>query len=187
MKQPRIEIAATSGVHYGDARAPNAFTPRQSGVEMQVEIKKKPALRVATIRHAGPYMQINQAFQRLGEIAQKQGLFAHKGAAMLAIYHDDPESTPVEQLRSDAGIIVADDVKLPPTLGEQRLPAGPYACTLHVGPYERLGDVWQRLLGEWIPANGLRVDGLSYELYLNMPGSVPKEELRTEICVPVHR
>jgi len=185
MKLPRIEIASPCGVHFGDPLGANAFTPRHTGVEMKVEIEQKPALRVATVRHIGPYMQINQAFERLGEIAQAAGLFQLNGAAMLAIYHDDPESTPADQLRSDAGIVVPENVKLPPTLGEQRLPAGRYACTLHIGPYERLGDVWQRLLGEWIPSSGFRVDGLSYELYLNMPGQVRNDELRTEISVPL--
>ena len=152
---------------------------------MHVEIVHKSALRVASIRHVGPYMQINQAFEKLGQIAGRAGLLRHGGAAMVAIYHDDPESTPPEQLRSDAGIVVPDSASLPEPLAEQRLAAGSYACTLHVGPYERLGDTWQRLLGEWIPAHGKRVDGLSYERYLNMPGEVPNEELRTEICVPV--
>ena len=104
---------------------------------------------------------------------------------MIAIYHDDPESTPADQLRADAGVVVAEGVALPPTLTEQRLPAGSYACTVHVGPYERLGDTWRLLMGEWIPASGKHVSGVSYERYLNMPGSVPKEELRTQICVPV--
>ena len=152
---------------------------------MHVDIVEKPALRVAAIRHIGPYMQINHAFERLGQIAGPAGLFKYQDAAMVAIYHDDPESTPADQLRSDAGIVVPDGVPLPASLSEQRLRGGAYACTLHVGPYERLGDTWQRLLGEWIPAHDRRVDGVSYERYLNMPGQVPKEELRTEICVPV--
>jgi AraC family transcriptional regulator len=152
---------------------------------MHVEIKQKPALRVAAMRHIGSYMQINQTFQKLGAVAESAGLYKLKGAMMLAIYHDDPASTPVDQLRSEAAIIVPEDTKIPRELQELRLPAGSYACTLHVGPYEGLGDVWQRLLGEWIPANKFRVDGLSYELYLNMPGTVPNDQLRTEICVPV--
>jgi len=55
-----------------------------------------------------------------------------------------------------------------------------------VGPYEQLGDVWARLLGEWVPASGHRIsDGVSYEIYLNTPGEVPKEQLRTELYVPL--
>jgi len=36
-------------------------------------------------------------------------------------------------------------------MSEQRLPAGRYACTLNVGPYEELGDVWGRFMGQWLP------------------------------------
>ena len=186
IRNVRIEISASSGVHYDPSGGSITFTPRDSGgTSMHVDIIEKPALRVATIRHIGPYMQINQAFEKLGQIAGPAGLLRQDGAAMVAIYHDDPDSTPADQLRSDAGVVVPDGVALPTPLTEQRLPGGSYACTLHVGPYERLGDVWQRLMGEWIPGSGKRVAGVSYERYLNMPGSVPKEELRTEICVPV--
>lgn len=153
---------------------------------MNVEIQQKPAMRAAGLRHVGPYNQINEAFGRLGEIARRAGLFNHPGAAMIAIYHDDPESTPVDKLRSDAAIVVPENTKIPDGLTERRLPAGRYACTIHIGPYERLPDTWSKLMGEWIPANNLRiVDGESYELYLNDPTTTPKEQLRTEICVPV--
>jgi AraC family transcriptional regulator len=185
MKGARIHLAASNGVHYEPGQGSTAFVPRDSGGRaMQVEIVQKPALRVASIRHVGPYMQIHHAFQKLEQITKRTGLL-EQGSAMVAIYHDDPDSTPPDQLRSDAGIVVPEGASLPSQLTEQRLPAGSYACTIHVGPYERLGDTWQRLMGEWIPSHGKRVHGLSYERYLNMPGSVPKDELRTEICVPV--
>ena len=68
----------------------------------------------------------------------------------------------------------------------QHIAGGRYAHTVHVGPYEQLGDVWARLLGEWVPASGHRIgDGVSYEIYLNTPGEVPKEQLRTELYVPL--
>jgi hypothetical protein len=51
-------------------------------------------------------------------------------ATMLAIYHDDPETTAESALRSDAAIVIADGVTLPPGSSELRLPAGRYACTL---------------------------------------------------------
>lgn len=186
MSSARIELSASCGVHFDPSGGAMPFTARDSGGKtMHVDIVQKPALRVASIRHIGPYMQINQAFEQLGAIAERERLLQNENAAMVAIYHDDPESTPQDRLRSDAGVVVPEGVALPSPLVEQRLPAGAYACTVHVGPYERLGDTWQRLLGEWIPAHGQRVNGLSYERYLNMPGTVPKEQLRTEICVPV--
>jgi AraC family transcriptional regulator len=143
-------------------------------------------LRVATRRHVGPYNRISEAFVRLGEIAGPAGLLNQR-PTMLAIYHDDPETTPASELRSDAAVVVSDEAKLPGELGEQRVPGGRYACTTHIGPYEQLGDVWGRFMGEWLPRSGERLnsDGVTYEIYRNTPAEVPKEKLETELYIPL--
>jgi len=153
---------------------------------MQVEIKEKPELRAAAARHVGPYNQIGEAFGRLDAIVRPAGLLKPE-TQMIAIYHDDPESTPADQLRSDAAVTVSSDDAVPKGLSEQRVPAGRYACTTHVGPYEKLGDAWARFMGEWLPASGHRIgDGVSYEVYLNNPMNEPdKQKLKTEMCVPI--
>ena len=152
---------------------------------MDVDIRQMPELRVGTVRHVGPYNQIPKAFERLGAIAGPAGLLRQAGS-MMAIYHDDPETTPQDQLRSDAALVVPEGVGLPGGLVEQHIAAGRYARTLHVGPYEQLGDAWARFLGEWVPASGNRIgSGVSYEIYLNTPEQVPKNELRTELYVPL--
>lgn len=186
-KHPRIELAATCGVHFNSGGAVPAFIPRDSGGStMDVEIKSMPELRVGAVRHVGPYNQIPQAFERLGAIAGPAGLFKHPGASCLAIYHDDPDTTPQEHLQSEAAIVVPDAVPLPEGLVEERLPAGRYAKAVHVGPYEQLGDAWARFMGEWLPASGHRVgSGASYEIYTNDPTKVPKQELRTEMYIPL--
>lgn len=153
---------------------------------MQVEITEMPELRVASLRHVGPYNQISKVFERLGDIAGQAGLFTRPGAAMVALYHDDPHSVAADQLRSDAGITVAADAPLPHGLADQRLPAGRYAKAVHTGPYEQLPDLWMRFLGEWLPASGQRLgDGPSFELYRNTPMQVPKEQLVTELYAPL--
>jgi AraC family transcriptional regulator len=183
---PRIEIAAACGVHFSEDGVRAAFVPRNSGgLTMDVEIKNMPDLRVGAVRHIGPYNQIPKAFERLGAIAGPAGLLQH-ASSMIAIYHDDPESTPQDQLRSDAALVVPAGIRLPDGLVEQHIAGGRYARTVHVGPYEQLGDVWARLLGEWIPASGNRIgDGVSYEIYANTPAQVPTNELRTELYVPL--
>jgi AraC family transcriptional regulator len=186
-KHPRIELAASCGVHYdADGRAP-AFNPRETGGEaMDVEIKHMPELRVGSVHHVGPYNQITSAFEGLGSIVGPTGLLGEPDVKMLAIYHDDPESTPQDQLQSDAGVSVPESVPLPNGLDEQRVPAGRYASTLHVGPYETLGDTWSRFMGEWLPSSGKRLaDGVSYEVYENNPTTTPKEQLRTALYIPV--
>lgn len=152
---------------------------------MDVEIKEMPELRVATMPHGGPYNRISEAFARLGEIAKAAGLL-RPAPTMLAIYHDDPETTPASELRSDAGIAISLDAKVPEGLHEQRIAPGRHACTTHVGPYEQLGDVWARFMGEWLPQSGHRMgDGVRYEIYRNTPASVPKEKLQTELYIPL--
>src|SRR5262245_62021946 len=100
-KHKRIELAATCGVHYDAGGRVPVFIPRDSGGQaMDVEIKDMPTLRVGTVHHVGPYNQIPQAFERLGQIAGAVGLLEQPGTMMVALYHDDPESTPVDELRS---------------------------------------------------------------------------------------
>ena len=153
---------------------------------MTVEIKEMPALRVGAVRHDGPYHLIGKAFERLGPVAGPAGLFQQPGAVMIALYHDDAGTTPQEQLRSHAGIVLPEDVQLPEGLVEQRTPAGRYATAEHVGPYDQLPDAWARLKDEAVPAGGHRIGARpSYEIYRNNPMTVPKHELRTELYIPI--
>lgn len=153
---------------------------------MNVQIKQIPELRLAAVRHVGTYHEIGQAFGRLGQIAGRAGLI-RRDAAMIALYHDDPQSTPAEKLTSDAAVTVAPDATIPDGLAEARVPSGTYATTVHVGPYEDLDAAWERLKREWLPTSGrrMREDAPSHEVYLNDPSTTPKERLETEIRLPV--
>jgi AraC family transcriptional regulator len=182
----RIELAARSGIHFPLQRPGITNLKFIQGEEtMNVEIKEMKEMRVATIPHVGPYNRISEAFHRLGEIAGPAGLFGPE-TAMLAIYHDDPETTPASELHSEAGIVVSPGAKLPQDLDEERIPAGRYACTTHLGPYEKLGDTWARFMGEWLPRSGRRMkDAASFEIYRNTPENAPKEKLETELYIPL--
>lgn len=183
---PSIQLAARCGVHFrADSVADFVFFS-PGGHIMDVEIKQMPEFRLGTVHHAGPYQQISEAFQRLGSIAGPAGLLQHPGATMIGVYHDDPETTPPDQLRSEAGLSVPDGVPLPAGLVEVRLPAGRYACVTHVGPYTGLPDVWARLIGQWLPQSGYQANNnLNFEIYRNNPMTAPPHELRTEIYLPL--
>ena len=187
VRPPQIEIAARSSIHFGaPASEETLFRFIQGASHMSVEIKQLPAQRVATVRHIGAYNRISEAFGRLGETAGMAGLIQGK-PTMIALFHDLPEVTPEAELRSDAGIVVPEGAPLPATLGEERLPAGRYACAVHVGPYERVGDAWSRFMGEWLPRSGERMapDGTCFEVYLNTPADVPQAQLKTELYIPL--
>jgi AraC family transcriptional regulator len=183
----RVELAARSGIHFepGPRPRPFTFSARREAI-MNVEIIQMPEFRVATVRHLGPYMRISEAFARLGEAVARTGLLG-PGSKMIAIFHDDPETTPAAELRSDAALSVAPDAVIPPGLGEATIPAGRYACARHVGPYEGLPDSWARLMGQWLPASDERMknDGVSYEIYRNTPQDAKPEQLVTELYLPL--
>jgi effector-binding domain-containing protein len=57
--------------------------------------------------------------------------------------------------------------------------------TLHIGPYEALGEAYTAL-NDWITDEGLESAGPMLERYLNGPGeSVSPNQYRTEIEMPV--
>ena len=185
VRLPRIQLAARSGVHFGPSVSPQSINFATGEPSMKVTIEEMPALRVATVSHRGPYNRIAEAFQRLGGIAGSAGLLRDE-TMMLAIYYDDPETTPADELRSDAGLTVSDGAQLPAEVIEKRLPAGRYARSTHVGPYSTLGDAWARMMGEWLPNSGHRVGSSpSYEVYRNNPSNARPEELRTDLYIPI--
>lgn len=153
---------------------------------MNVSIEKLPKLRVGAVRHIGPYVHINHAFARLGAIVASAGVQKNADMSMLTIFHDDPDTTPAAELRADAGLTFAADAQLPNGLQEHWLPAGRYAHTTHIGPYEELGDAWARLKGEWLRDSGERLrNAPSYEVYRNTPENAQPRELRTDLYIPL--
>ena len=150
---------------------------------MHVEIETLPALRLATVRHLGPYQQIGRAFGRVDEIVTRAGL-PHR--ELVGVYYDDPTLTPADQLRSDAGVLIDEGVQLPPGLVEQRVPAGRYARAEHAGSYAGLPGSWGELKRALAAQTGNpNPRGYTFELYRNTPMEVPEGELRTLLYMSI--
>ena len=182
-QEPALDLASPAGLHFRVGERPVLKRLKGESV-MQVALEELPPLRLAAVRHRGPYLQIGQAFDRLGQIAGPAGWFGRAGIKMIGVYHDDPDAVPADELRSEAALSVPDGEPLPPGLEELRLEGGRYACAVHVGPYETLPDAWAELMGKWLPKSGHRVgEGPSLEIYLNNPMNAGPDELRTQLCV----
>jgi AraC family transcriptional regulator len=184
-RAPDSALAARSEVHFGRPVPEIRLSNLGEQTMMTVEIENLEAMRLAVVRHVGPYNMIGRAFDKLGSSAAQAGLFEGP-PTMVAIYHDDPGSTPAAQLRSDAGVVVSESATIPEGLGELRVPAGRYARATHVGAFDTLGDTWARLMGEWLPQSGLRVgSGVSLEIYRSDMRTTATADLRTDIYVPL--
>ncbi len=162
----------------------HAFTPHRTD-SMQAEIKTFPARRVAFVRHTGPYDQVGAAWGQLCAWAGPRGLLGPQ-TAMYGLCHDDPEVTPADKIRYDACVELSREVEAEGAVAVQEIPAGDYAVTTLRGPYSGLAELYARLCGEWVPAQGREIRSApSVERYLNDPNSTPPEQLLTEVAVPL--
>lgn len=161
------------------------------GADSELVIVDLSPRRLAAVRHVGPFEGIGAAFGRLG-----QWVGGHPGAAVgapVAVYLDDPATTPADRLRSDAAVPIGDDVVMPgvpgsgvPGVGESRLAGGRYATATHHGPYAGLPGAWGRMMAA-LAAHGLSVDPTRpcFEVYENDPAGVAPADLVTVLHQPI--
>jgi AraC family transcriptional regulator len=161
------------------------FRTQDRGGSMKVAIKQLKPMRVAFMRHVGPYKEVGKTWDRFLTIMGKDGYIAGN-PMMLGICHDDPEVTPAEKIRYDACLTVDQDFSPSGDIGVQTVAGGAYATTTHIGPYDRLGRSYAELLGQWLPRHGRELrDAPCFEVYLNDPNSATPEELLTDIYAPL--
>jgi AraC family transcriptional regulator len=152
---------------------------------MEVKIQNIEPMRVAFVRHVGPYNQAGVAWEKLCTHLGKEG---HLGpeSKFIGICYDDPEVTPPEKIRYDACITV--DQSFVPTdeIAVQTIGGGEYAVTTHFGSYDKLGQTYARLFREWLMKSDREISqGPCMEFYLNDPESTEPEDLLTDICLPL--
>lgn len=155
---------------------------------MKLRIEDRKPTPIAYVAGRGPYpTAIPEAFRKLCAFAGPRGLFARPGAVTLAVCHDDPKTTPEEQIRSEAAVTVEEAFRPDdPAVAVRHLPGGRYAAATHLGPYAGLAAAWDEVCSRLIPAAGLRFRaGECFEVYVNDPNTVPPEQIRTDVYVPV--
>jgi AraC family transcriptional regulator len=137
------------------------------GKTMQVEIKTLPSVRVAYLRHTGPYgnVGIPKAWDRFATWCGARGLMAPR-RVMWGVSHDNPNVTAPEFCRYDCCIEVEAAFQPEGEIGVQQIAGGLYACQLFTGNSETIAQAWMQLYGQWMPSSGYQpADGVSLELY----------------------
>lgn len=150
---------------------------------MEIEVRQLPKMRLACVRHVGPYWQISSAFKQLSTWAAEQHLPETK---LLALYHDDPRITPEAELQSDAALVLPDGKSVTANRGMAviELPAGSYAMSTHGGPYSGLPRAWVAFHARVQEAGKRFRPAPALEIYGAMNG-VPPEKLVTELYLPI--
>lgn len=178
------ERPAASGIHYNPDGAVGGFnSPAGNEDQMDVRIERVQPMRLAFMRHVGPYDQVGALWEKFFGFAMRAGMLG-ANMQMLGVPHDDPSVTPANKLRYDACITVDANFEARDEVGVQEICGGDYAVVTHRGSYDGLGAVYDALIGSWLPSSGREPgDGPAFEMYRNSPRDTPPAELVTDVYV----
>ena len=146
------------------------------------EIRELSAQPVAFIRFQS---RPDELGARFGEILPM--VFRYVGSTGIA-----PAGAPYARYLSmtdetfdiEAGIPVVSTVPPGGRIESGELPGGRVVYTLHVGPYDKLGDAHDAV-NKWIAEEGLEISGPPWEYYVSDPMEAPPAEWETEIYYPI--
>ncbi len=89
-------------------------------------------------------------------------------------------NTDMQALEIEVGFPVKRMLPSEGMIGSSEIPAGDYAITVHVGPYQDIERSYASL-SRFAASLGRETTGVSYEFYLNDPTLTPQDRLQTQI------
>ncbi len=149
-------------------------------------LKDVPDQRVVSRREKGTYQDVIPRLmgELMGTVFGPENQQAQvKCTGMpIILYHDN------EYKETDADIEVALPISGSITVGPEydvnTLEGQRVVSYIHKGPYQDVGMTYEAIR-EYMVREGLKVEGVYREVYLNDPNETPEEELLTEVQVPV--
>lgn len=153
----------------------------------QGRIERLPRLRVAFIRHVGPYDRVPLVFGRLSDwVRERQE--EHTDLMLIGLPHDNPYLTPPDKLRFDCCVMIGTAIKPEGDVGVREVGGDQYATTTHYGSFDRLAETYSWLGSQFIPSAGMKLRrSPAVEIYLNDPETTLPDQLLTDILLPVER
>jgi AraC family transcriptional regulator len=172
--------ASASGRHDGYA------LPPLEEILMNVTVTEHPPVRVAYLRHTGPYgAEVHRFWQQ--HFAPFLAIHQLFGRPVYGVSHDDPLICAPQKLRYDCCVAVDDDFVAPLPAQITTIPGGRYASLPFSGTSDTIGAQWTALMRDWLPQSGYQLDGRpTFEFY--PPNAAYDEAAGTfscDIVIPV--
>jgi AraC family transcriptional regulator len=165
---------------------PDAVRTRGSKAPMKVKLIDRQATAVAYLRYVGPFDQAIAEFwqKTVCPWLETNDLLEHP---RFGITHDHPSITAPDKCRYDAC------VKVPPGfVGTGKhlhtiIPGGKYAVAPFKGTVADIGEAWDVLLREWLPASGMQLDSRPFFEYYPPESTYDSRTgvLDCDLCIPV--
>jgi len=151
---------------------------------MVIKFEMMPKTRIAFVRQVGPYGPQNiQAMEALKKWAVEKNLL-NGSSILLGIAQDNPETTPPEDCRYDACIVISDDYRIEDTdhnIYETELDGGHYVTYKVKHTAEDIQKAWADIFPA-LNSSGYQIDNKPiFERYI---GDMLFNHY-CEICIPV--
>lgn len=169
------------------AAALNRQVPK---VELAFELEQLPALHLLGLSYRGAYDNleaIQETWEQLASYAAQLELLDEESIFMAEILDDD-EITEHIHCRYTASILLEKPLSITPKgfFFQKTLPTQSYVKFVHQGPHEHCPATYQAIYAAWTSQVQLEFAAApTLEFYLNDSPETPKEELLTEIYIPV--
>ena len=167
---------------------PQGRNSSKKGPKMNVELKTLPDVRVAYLRHVGPYGDpgIGRLWQRFDAWGRARALTC-ACHSMYGLTRDAPDITAADKCRYDACVQVDDAFVPDGDAGVQTLPGGLYACTRFSGEPQAIHSAWMHLCSDWLADSDYQADDRpAVELYGEQVDVDPQTgAFSCWLCMPV--
>lgn len=160
-------------------------------VKGNVEVRMIEEIKAVYLRHSGSYEELAGVFHgmmgKLMNWAKARNLLNNDDVKFFSIYHDNPEITAPENLRTSICLVVYQDIDVDGEIGKMTIPLGKYAIGhFEVDDPSDHTNAWNYIYAEWLPNSGFQPDeGYVFEMYMNDPNTHPTKKHFLDIYIPI--
>lgn len=160
-----------------------SISKRTFSGETKVEVKEVDPFVFCSIRHTGPFSEIEQVINNL--IATMQSQNVHPQGPMFGIYHTVPGPDAQENMKMEweIGFPITEQTLVQAPLERKIWDYTTVATAMYTGPYEETGEAITDIF-EWMEANGYDKAGPVLEKYLEAGTPDAQTSPKTEIWIP---
>lgn len=182
---PIAILAAPSGVHFRPGVPLTTFnTNHITTTTMKVITRKIKPMRVAYLRHVGPYEETRQTwFDLVARLSADKQI--RKRSVYIGIGYDNPSVTPASELRYDACVTVHQEYEPKKPVELQTIAGGDYAVAKNC-PMGKIKDAFQYLYGKWLARSSRELRSApSFIVFADAYKGVAPGTWRVDIYMPL--
>ncbi len=152
--------------------------------QMKIEVTTMKPLRVAYMRHVGPYEGAGRVWTDFFARLKKNG-FPRKNSIYLGVPMDNPKTTPPEKLRYDACATVDEKYAPARPVRTRTIEGGDYVVARNC-PVGSIAKGYEKLFYTWLPKSGRKArKAPSFLVAVNAGEGMPPSFGVTDIYVPL--